>query len=526
MGAEREPIVRSEIAGRLYKLFAANQRSCGQFDPKTSKVKTIYRGPTVQDFMDHLDAKMGLGCVPINDDDRCAWAAIDIDNHGQDEDIPIAPIDATIRKLKLPVIACRSKSGGVHAYVFFEKPQPANRVRAIMAGWAKALGHGGAEIFPKQAVLRQGADGKKQLGNWINLPYLGADASNRYAFYNSKRLGVSDFLDLAEKRRATEVDLANAAVAEHPEAPPCVQRMMTEGVPTGHRNEAMYQTVIYLRKAFPEEIDAYAQALNGTMFERPLPRAEFTRTVQSASRADYGFRCNEEPAHSFCDKTACLKRKFGISRTELDHQELNGQLPKFSGLVQYNSDPVRYEIRVDGKLIANLSSDMLMEWRVMRKLCFEKLHRVLPMMKDSEWGRILQEVSDTDLKILDTPEDASVAGVVRERLREFASRVDMTNRGQNTDDRRALLRGLPVIQEYEGERMVMFRAQDFINYLKRTKAEELKGVNMWFAIKDMGVGNTRLRVGDADFCRVWYLPVKEVLADHPRPEAPTFKSKL
>jgi hypothetical protein len=57
----------------------------------------------------------------------------------------------------------------------------------------------------------------------------------------------------------------------------------------------------------------------------------------------------------------------------------------------------------------------------------------------------------------------------------------------------------------------MFRAQDFVNYLKRTKSEELKGVNLWFAVKDIGVEHKRVRAGEENI-NIWYIPVKQVIA--------------
>jgi TOTE conflict system primase-like protein len=525
MAGEQKKTAPSDQAGRLYRLFRSNQRSVGRFDPKTGKVRTDYRGPTVQDFLEHLETRTGVGCVPIQDDNFCWWAAIDIDNHGQEEDVPIAPIDAKVKELKIPVIPCRSKSGGVHVYLFLEKAQPAARIRNIMAKWAGVLGYGGSEIFPKQSILRSNTDGRQQMGNWINLPYLGADATNRYAYRDGKKLKLDEFLTYAEKNRATEADLNTASIAGHENAPPCVQKMMMLGVDTGHRNEAMYQTVIYLKKAYPEAFEAQAVALNAVIFAKPLARSELMRTIGSASRPSYSFRCGEEPAHSLCDRDLCVTRKFGINRNEFDLLNTQATLPEFTELTKYLSEPVRWEMKIGGKLVTNVSTQALLDWKIMREFIAERLTRVVPKIKDVEWERILTPIM-ANARIVEAPDDASVAGTIRERLREFASKADLTSKGEDTDERRALLRGLPCVQVMDGERMVVWRAQDFVNYLKRTKSEELKGVNLWFAIKDLGVGATKIRVGERDSARVWYVPVKEVVGDAGKVEAPKFKSKL
>src|SRR2546429_9195064 len=109
-----------------------------------------------------------------------------------------------------------------------------------------------------------------QRGNGITLPYLGGNDTNRYGFYSGKRLKIEEFLTLAENARASEAQLAAAAVAGHEDAPPCVQRMIADGVAAGPRNEAMYQTGIYLKRGFPETYEGPALGLNGTIIGKPL----------------------------------------------------------------------------------------------------------------------------------------------------------------------------------------------------------------------------------------------------------------
>ena len=118
-----------------------------------------------------------------------------------------------------------------------------------------------------------------------------------------------------------------------------------------------------------------------------------------------------------------------------------------------------------------------------------------------------------EARIVEAPDDASVNGIIRDRLREFAAKTDLHNRGEDAKDRDGLLRGLPVVQKIDGERCVLFRGQDFVNYLKRTKSEELKGANLFFAVKELGVSHRKVRIGAKESCNVWYLPVRAVVID-------------
>jgi hypothetical protein len=497
---------------RFAALFQGNMRSSGRFVPP-EKMHTEYAGATAEDIARHLVGEVGLGVVPIMDDDTCVWAALDLDNHDTDEDLPIQRIEEQIRAKRLPLVPCRSKSGGIHCYLFLEKPQPASRVRTLMGYFAQQLGHSGCEIFPKQGVLVVGRDGKKALGNWINLPYFGADATNRYAVTEAGRIPLDAFLTLAEAKRCSESELRAIAFADHPEAPPCVQKMFAQGVPAGHRNEALYNITVYYKRSNPGETAKLAQEANNTVFAKPLGRAEAGRTISSASRAECVYRCGEEPIRSLCERELCLTRKHGITPTDAERLDTVESLPPFSDLVKYLSQPTRWEIKIDGLSITNLETEQLLDWREIRKIIAERHTRIVPLIKNSEWERMLQPLMK-EARIVETPDDASVNGVIRARLRDFASKTDLTSKGQDINDRKALLRGLPVVQEYNGDRVVMFRAEDLVNYLKRTRSEELKGVNLWFAAKELGVGHCKVRIGSGaqvPNINVWFLPVSEVI---------------
>jgi hypothetical protein len=167
---------------------------------------------------------------------------------------------------------------------------------------------------------------------------------------------------------------------------------------------------------------------------------------------------------------------------------------------------------IEGVRVFNIGTIDLLDWRFIRQLVADRLTRVVPMIKNSEWERMLSPLMQT-ARIIEAPDDASVNGVIRDRLREFCAKTDLFNRGDDTEERKALLRGMPVVLKMDGERCVMFRGQDFVNYLKRTKTEELKGVNLWFAVQDLGVLHRKVRIGKEDSCNVWYLPVGVVVRD-------------
>ncbi len=52
-----------------------------------------------------------------------------------------------IQKLKLPLLHCRSKSGGAHLYLFLKEWEQAAVVREYLTEMSIMLGHSGVEIF-------------------------------------------------------------------------------------------------------------------------------------------------------------------------------------------------------------------------------------------------------------------------------------------------------------------------------------------------------------------------------------------
>ena len=502
---------------RYMALFRGNPRSFGQWDPilgngtkaERDKASKTVRAPyTDTQYINHLSGKMGLGAVPIFDDSTCFWGAIDIDNHGSDVDIDIAAIEVKVEALKLPLVVCRSKSGGVHLFLFGREPLRAIQVKSMLANWAKDLKIEGVDcIFPKQAKLERDDDGSRQVGNWINLPYFNADDTVRYAIEHGEPLPFELFLSLAEDKRVTSAQLDSAYGNDHADAPPCIQQGIGEKIGSGNRNEFAYNVTVYMKKRFPEDYRDRMYDLNTDMFEEPMPFGEIKKVVQSASRRDYRYKCNLEPCKSMCDRKTCLTRKFGITQDAADEMDAEFELPEFTQLVKYDTDPVRWELTVEDKPIM-LSTEELFEWRILRHRIAEKLLRVVPLVKNEKWQKTLKALM-SKVVIRMAPEDASASGIVKAQLIQFMQKTDLTSPGTNREDRKALMRGIPIVQDIEGTRSVYFRGQDFTAFLKRNKSDDLKGVNLWFALAKIGVKHGRLRVDDGKSPTVWSMELTE-----------------
>lgn len=505
-------------------LFAGNLRSYGQWDPVTGNMMTEKAQVAEQQYLDHLEGRRGLGVVPITDGDSCVFGAIDIDKHDTPEDIDFKSLADKIKEYRLPLVMCRTKRGGAHLYVFGSEYLPAKQVRRLLASWRDMLKIPyKTEIFPKQDSLTT-SGGEKALGNWINLCYFDIKDTKRYAFdENAEPLNFELFVQLAQSKRISNADLAEYTQREHLEAPPCVQKMIHSGVESGARNEAMYNVVIYLKRARPETFFDDAMALNKTMFDKPLAPSEAKKVIRSASRRDYLYKCSEEPCKALCDRKVCVTREFGISMDEMKELDAHDSLPQFTELIEYQSEPPRWGLHVNGQLIANIPTVVLRDPAAMGTLIFEKLKINIPRISQDSWRKRVLDPLVPNLRTIEVPKEASASGVIQAKFIEFVQKADLSKDGTDIEDRKALLRNIPVVQVVNGVRCVMFRGTAFSEFLKRNKAEVMTGMDLWTTLRrDCNADHDKIRIPGGKVVNVWLAPITEeheVKADDPKFES-------
>jgi hypothetical protein len=486
--------------GRFARLFKGNTRSYGLWHSKSGRLETVHARITEREFAAHLNGGPdGVGVVPVTDSATVYFAAIDIDTEEGEEKPDIVAIGAKITELGLPLIPCYSKSGDVHCYFFSSEPAPAAVVRGKLAAWAATLGYPGVEVFPKQSVLRMDDGGNMQMGNWINLCYYKAEGSVRCAVVNGQKLTLPQFLDAAERVAADSMRFLVDDNAQFIEAPPCLVRLRDEGVPDGMRNQALYNFAVFFKKYDPKTYREMTAAVN-SKFDTPLPEAEAKKTIASAGRRAYVYKCNEEPCASRCQRDVCLTRKFGIGSFIHAPGADSDDLPKFTKLQKIDTDPPRWILTVNGKNV-ELATQQLMHAQYLQYALAEALLMVI-IIPERAWHAILGDLMKT-ATVVETPDEASTGGLVRAKLLEF------TARARAEEDKKVLLRGVPIITEVDDQKYVVFRGTDFVTYLKRNKSEELRGANLWMALRKSGVEHKRFRIDKDTVLSTWRVAVND-----------------
>src|SRR6187549_134537 len=117
-----------KIAQRIMDLFEGSETHHGthgapELDENGVKwnIKTTartLRGPaTLELWQEHLSGKTPLGVIPIRNDSTCRWGSVDIDEY----DVDAVEVVGKVEAAKLPLVPCRSKSGGLHLFMFAQE---------------------------------------------------------------------------------------------------------------------------------------------------------------------------------------------------------------------------------------------------------------------------------------------------------------------------------------------------------------------------------------------------------------------
>lgn len=507
-----------ELADRFHALFEGSaeghgEYECYEIDPENQKMagkaKTVRGKVTKEMWAEHLHGNMGLGVIPINRNNECRWGAIDIDeyqgfNHKQ--------LVKTIKKLKYPLVVCRSKSGGAHVFLFTQEFVPAEKMREVLRKLAARIGYGGnTEIFPKQSqVLHDRGD----LGNWLNMPYQDIPAvTTRYGLdpkYGKMIEDPYDFLDLCESRQVSFGDLMSLGTNENKKLEvrggnpfkygyPCLEILYEKGIPEGGRNNVIFTVGVWTQGRYPGDWEGPFDKLAADMLkENPLPAAEVANIKKSIEKRDYGPKCEVEPLSCHCDKATCRTRKYGISA--------NNNYVVMENLVKVPTDPVIWFADVNGERTEFESEDFINQGKFRKKVLDE--HNLYPpKMNDSQWSKQMSKLLET-CEVHETYMGTSRVEIFFDLLQEFCTRKQAKSKDE-------LIRGIP----WEEDGKIYFKMANFNAFLMRNKYTHYTMPQRNQKIRNIGGGSKYMKVGGKSI-NVWYVPSNHFDAEPTKLDTP------
>lgn len=506
------------LAERFDNLFRGNRDAYGTYSvPKGAEpddrgktkghAKTLKEPVTVELWAGHLsgERKAGIGIIPVDQDGQSWFGAIDVDEY---EGLDHGEWASKLRSLELPLLVCRSKSGGAHLYLFVASAVPTSQMISRLRELASLVGQGNAEIFPIQKRVSSDSP-----GNWINMPYYNGMRGMRVAVQpDGNALSPEQFVKAAEAARVTPAWFKKklvAAPSELAEAPPCLDRLVHVKVSPGARNNGLFAFGTYAKNAFPENWERRIDEYNRKYMEEPLGASEVTTIVGSLRKSKgYNYRCQEAPISPYCNAPLCRTRKFGVSGGD------TSALPPLTGLTKIDTDPPVWEVTVGEETIscntAELQNPRLFQIRMM-----ETIHACPVMPKQGDWHKTINALLER-VSIVEIPDDARPSGQLWTYVEELCGRA-VRDGGQLSD---LLLNKAVYI-----DGRVYFRLEKLYRHLDTKRFTSLKENEVAALLKKCGAESHERRVNRQKL-RFWSVPY-EVEADltdtaQPPPEPEVF----
>ena len=402
---------------KFKQIFSGLERAYGQYnsgDVKNGKQggNAYIKKDIVTDALwkNHLEGvEPSLGIIPIRDDSTCSWGCIDVDTYPLDH----LKIVKKIRSLELPLIVCRSKSGGAHLFLFVEDPVSAEDLRNKLTQLAAVLGYGNCEVFPKQIKINAE---RGDTGNFLNLPYFNSDDGNRYGVLdNGNAATLDEFYSLYDKYKIKSQDINKIQpkqVAlksdELSDGPPCLQTLMEQGVGEGGRDNTLYHYAVYAKKKWKEGWEDKVSDFNANHINPRLDYKQVQKIINQHTKQEYQYKCKDQPMCAFCDSIECRKREYGIGYA-YEHQ--------FSNLQKYQSDNSVWFISVDGRVVS-LSTRQLYNQSEFILACIDQINIVVNSVSRDQWMNKIKDLIEK-VEIIEMPEDVRVEGRFDQYLESF-----------------------------------------------------------------------------------------------------------
>ncbi len=475
---------------KFKQIFSGLTIAYGQYQPgdrgengkQQGKAFIVRKDVTDELWTNHLGGEgAALGIIPITENNDCRWGCIDIDEYNLDH----LSLIKSIRNLKLPVVLCRSKSGGAHVFLFTKENIPASLMQSKLKQMAIVLGYEGSEIFPKQTeILVERGD----TGNFLNLPYHNQMKGLRYAI-NDTGAGctLEEFYQLYDvysktKKEVEEIKIEEKKIEEaFPYGPPCLNKLAAMGFGEGSRNNALFNIAVYYKQANTDTWEDEIIKANMKYMEPPLSNSEVQQLIKSVNRKGYDkYRCKDAPINSICQSGLCRTKKFGVGFGE-------EQMPVLGSLTKYTSTPPQWFLDVD-KTRIELKSEQLYNAGMFALACLDQANKIVPVPKAQDWKQHFLKPMMSNLQEVEPLESLDPINELTGLLQDWT-----TNRqsARTLDD---IFNKLPFTDEKR--EFTYFRMEDFYNFCKKNhwEMDKIKTGNLIKRLEDIFIEETRVRV--------------------------------
>ena len=367
-------------------------------------VRWTWGKPGEEQYRSHLAGDTLVGIGVLCDDGRVWFTCLDIDDY----DIDYHDVMSKIKRLNLPLVVFRTKSGGLRICLFFSEPVEAELAIERMHKLAASLGYSGCEIFPKQTKLLVD---KGDCPSWIYLPYSGtgdaqfseAGAMNEMGnlmnideamrVCKKNRIDRSQFMNLFSAEKAADANgkkngkkrpdrifmeegTKNDLIDEiFHDGPVCLRILSRLGVGQGQQNYFLAHCATFLKKKY-ENWDKALVWVNYNVLMPVGDKEKLDDIVRRWENGTYEYLCHNEPMQSYCDTHGCRNKKYGVGS--------GGDAVRYPdlGMTIVNRKPPLFIISVGESRITMDSTELLNQNMFQTKFLEEQVPIPLSRKKD------------------------------------------------------------------------------------------------------------------------------------------------
>src|SRR5210317_155144 len=466
-------------------------------NPRSVKVEvdaTTQKGTVTKElWQKHLDGvDPQLGIAPLKKDSTCKWGAIDIDKNNYD----YQELLNKIRKLKLPLIMFRSKSGRAHVYMFMKNFHDAGEVKHVMKKLAAKIGV--ADILDRIYPMQTNMD-NVEYGSWLNMPYFDYEEGSTYAYTDDfEDATIEQFFEMHEKYAQEKLTKFLQEEIESVKKPkkikqktiedfflPCTKNALKDGngkIKTANRNDLLHHIYSWCKnsmdkgiKKIPEFSNFDSRQLlhhfNKNYLDEPLEEKEINNTILKSENKEYNYLCKRPEIKRFCDVAACTRHICGITPEKA--LEVANAKEAMGHIVEYTSNPPMYfehtEVQ-NGKEMKLIRVEMSGSELINKEKWTNKLsdagqfpHPAILDMKAKEFT--LMQYSRLEKKVVEiAEEEADVDYEFKMLVYEFIRKQTVSF------EKHALLDNACYVERKTYE--LHFRIHDFMSYLKSLKRND------------------------------------------------------
>ena len=416
-------------------------------------------------LLHHLEGDFGVGVCPVNAEGKCYFGVLDIDYYKS----KIRKVLSFIKEYQLPLLPFRSKSGGLHLYLFVKKSVSAKSMRdalnAIIYYFAlnKIYGENKVEVFPKQ----EKAEG---FGSAITLPYFNAENPYTYLLdLDGNAIPFGEALIYIQKH-STSLEELKECLDKLPynDAPPCIQRALLSeevGSEDSGRNNFLFSFSVYAKKKYGSGFESYVEEVNRN-FECPLEDSVVEQILNSVKNNEYQYKCKDIPCNTFCDKTLCKRKEFGLGRDKSHFTGVDyGQLYRYKSAEPYYIWKLRLNGQEEWKDVVFKDEGFLLDQKNFAKMCVRYLNNAPMQVSPNDWYAILNTVLPNiqDVEVKQETDTSALSELHSAFIRYIG------NKQARRDKPFQIRVGLCVRSKYKDTFKYYFTTQGFTEYLRNCR---------------------------------------------------------